>query len=247
MIYNNNFYNIQKSGSFLSAQEIVPFLISTFHPSSVLDIGCGLGTWLKVFQESGIEDIIGIDGDYVDKKSLFINEKNFISADLTKPISLSRAFDLVVSLEVGEHISKDLDELYFENIIRHGQIVYFSAAIPFQSGTNHVNEQWQDYWAQKFTKHDYVICDIIRPKFWNDDRIQTHYIQNGLVYIKKQLIDKYPNVHPYLVDINSPISVVHPKTFISKIDPRYQSVQLELQAFLKVVVERIKSRLHGNK
>ena len=51
-------------------------------------------------------------------------------------------------------------------------IVVFSAAIPFQGGANHVNEQWQDYWAARFEELGYVSLDPIRPRVWSDDRVE---------------------------------------------------------------------------
>ncbi|MEO6221507.1 MAG: hypothetical protein ABIO81_13825, partial [Ginsengibacter sp.] len=45
-----------------SSSKVVPILIDMFKPSSVLDVGCGIGTWLKSFMDLGVTDVIGIDG-----------------------------------------------------------------------------------------------------------------------------------------------------------------------------------------
>jgi ribosomal protein L11 methylase PrmA len=42
-------------------------------PKSVVDVGCGLGTWLTAFNKEGVEDILGIDGEYVDRRMLKIS------------------------------------------------------------------------------------------------------------------------------------------------------------------------------
>jgi 2-polyprenyl-3-methyl-5-hydroxy-6-metoxy-1,4-benzoquinol methylase len=76
-----------------------------FAPSSAVDIGCGIGTWLSVFRELGVSKILGVDGTYVDKSHLLIDPEMFISHDLSQPLRLRQTFDLAISLEVAEHIS----------------------------------------------------------------------------------------------------------------------------------------------
>jgi hypothetical protein len=45
-------------------------LFEVFTPKSMLDIGCGLGTWLSVAREMGVQDVNGIDGAWLDKTRL---------------------------------------------------------------------------------------------------------------------------------------------------------------------------------
>src|SRR5438046_10610902 len=73
-------------------------------PTSVVDLGCGIGTWLAVFAEHNVGDYVGIDGDYVDRSQLLIPPERFLSGDLSEPVELNRRFDLAVSLEVAEHL-----------------------------------------------------------------------------------------------------------------------------------------------
>ena len=65
-----------------AAREIIPSILSIVAPKSVIDIGCGIGTWLSVFEEHGIDDIVGIDGNYVNKDLLKINSSKFIAHNL---------------------------------------------------------------------------------------------------------------------------------------------------------------------
>ena len=65
LAYSKYFYNSQSKGSFQSARKIIPLVLEYIHPRSVIDIGCGIGTWLLFFEEKGINDYIGIDGNYV--------------------------------------------------------------------------------------------------------------------------------------------------------------------------------------
>ena len=69
-------------------------VIDFFKPKSVIDVGCGLGVWLSIFMEQGIEDILGVDGDYVDLDSIVIPKDAFYSHDLTNPIKIEKSLIL---------------------------------------------------------------------------------------------------------------------------------------------------------
>ena len=57
---------------------------------SMVDVGCGVGTWAKVFQQCGVVEVVGIDGSYVDKSQLRIPLDAFKPTDLSKPMSSAR-------------------------------------------------------------------------------------------------------------------------------------------------------------
>src|SRR5438876_1062943 len=102
--YIVNFFTELHEGSYRSAREIIPIVLELVQPRSVIDVGCGAGTWLSVCKEFGIEEIFGVDGDYVSEKILKIPKERFLSFDLKRPFHLGRQFDLVLSLEVAEHL-----------------------------------------------------------------------------------------------------------------------------------------------
>src|SRR5436309_14636146 len=140
--YTKEFCKSHTAGSRQSAEAIVPLVFALLKPQSVIDVGCGLGTWLSVFEEFGVKDVFGIDGDHVDRSMLQISNERFTAFDLKKPIQIDRRFDLVVSLEVAEHLPKDCAKTFVHSLTRLGPVILFSAAIPFQGGRAHLNEQW---------------------------------------------------------------------------------------------------------
>jgi SAM-dependent methyltransferase len=157
---------------------------------SVLDIGCGIGTWLRVFQDLGTHDVRGVDGDYVNQNALLIDSSRFTSHDLEQPLHLGRCFDLVVSLEVGEHLHRRHAQTYVDSIVRHANRVLFSAAIPGQGGTNHVNEQWPEYWIELFASRGFRCLDPFRQKFWHEHEIDACYRQNLLLFAEASKLDQ---------------------------------------------------------
>lgn len=169
-----------------SPEIIVPYVMDLIHPNSVLDVGCGIGTWLHAFQENGVKDIFGIDGDYVDKSLLakYISIDQFKSFDLEKPFDLQRKFDLLINLEVAEHLKESSAKGFVVSLCKHADVILFSAAIPKQGGQNHLNEQWPSYWQNLFAQEGYVFLDIMRPLIWDIDAVEFWYKQNMFVVVK---------------------------------------------------------------
>lgn len=189
-----------------AARVILPITFESSIVTSVLDVGCGLGTWLSICDTLGVKDILGVDGDYVDRTKLKIQEKNFKAVDLKDKFDFKKKFDLVICLEVAEHTPLSSADVLVESLVRHGDFLLFSAAIPNQGGQNHLNEQWPEYWQKKFKKHGFYFHDIIRPKIWSNENIEWWYKQNIFV-IKKT---------PPLSQPFDSLSVVHPELFTQK-------------------------------
>ena len=125
-----------------SAKEVVPHILELLRPESVVDVGCGVGSWLAVFREHGIEAFLGVDGAYVDGDLLQIPLEKFLPPDLSKPLQLDRRFDLAVSLEVAEHLPEECAATFVASLVALAPVVAFSAAISHQGGHQNVNEQW---------------------------------------------------------------------------------------------------------
>ncbi|MDB5058467.1 MAG: hypothetical protein JWO59_1939 [Chloroflexi bacterium] len=181
--YGDEFFKHLQPGSYSSAQQIVPFVMELLSPQRVVDLGCGAGAWLSVFLEHGADYVIGVDGEYVNRDLLAIPKASFFAHDLTEPFRTSEKFDLAISLEVGEHLPASSAQPYVDSLVNLAPIVLFSAAIPGQSGVAHINEQWPQYWADRFSRRGYIVVDALRPRFWNDPRIQPWYRQNALFFV----------------------------------------------------------------
>src|SRR5579859_1324497 len=109
-----------------SAREIVPLVLELVRPTSVIDVGCGLGTWLAEFQAHGVRDVWGVDGDYVNVRHLEIPVERFLVRDLTQPLHLDRRFDLILSLEVAEHLPAESADTFVTSLASLGDVIFFS-------------------------------------------------------------------------------------------------------------------------
>jgi len=191
-----------------AASQILPILFEFYRPNSIIDVGCGLGNWIEVAKKLGINDIIGVDGNYVNRSLLKISEKEFVEMNLLESFDLGRKFDMAICLEVAEHLPKSSADILIESLTRHSDVILFSAAIPGQGGQNHFNEQWPDYWQSKFEKNGFEMIDFFRPKIWNNKKIERWYRQNLFLVVKKEhSLSRLGNnlglslVHPELLEI----------------------------------------------
>jgi SAM-dependent methyltransferase len=204
-----------RDGSRSSAEVIVPLVLEFLPVSSVVDIGCGDGTWLSVFRALGVTDIFGLDGEYIDRDLLQVSHECFQAADLSKPFALGRTFDLAVSLEVAEHLPADCTVLFVDSLTRLAPMVLFSAAIPFQSGNQHINEQWPDKWAELFKRHDFLPVDFIRKRIWNNQAVEWWYTQNTLLFVQAKFLETNALLKGEFERTNpDQLQLVHPRQYL---------------------------------
>jgi SAM-dependent methyltransferase len=212
MGYSRSFFEDQQSGSLESARRIVPILRQLVSPRSVLDVGCGTGTWLSVWREQGVEDVIGCDGAYVPQDMLLFPRDRFRSAELTDPPAFDRPFDLAMSLEVGEHLPEASSRALVGALAGAAPVVAFSAAIPLQGGTHHVNERPQSFWAGLFHERGFLAVDAVRPLVWSDGGVALWYAQNLLIYAKESEIARRPALAEARARTDERLlDVVHPR------------------------------------
>jgi len=208
-----NYIHNPEIHNFSAAKQILPFLLSLKPVDSVLDVGCGTGTWLKIASDLGVKEVLGIDGVPLNTNELHIPADSFINDDLTRVIDLKRKFDLLICLEVAEHLPAENAKNLVDSLTNHSDFIVFSAAIPGQGGQNHINEQWPVYWQTLFFNKGYYPCEILRDIFWNDNEIEWWYRQNILIFAPESV----------LLNLNLTISkevrpLIHPDLFIEKLD-----------------------------
>jgi SAM-dependent methyltransferase len=254
--YSKEFFGLVRQTARDSATQIVPIVIDLLQPRSVLDVGCGVGTWLQVFREYGIDDVLGLDGDWVKPEWLDVPNSLFRPADLTKPISPDRRFDLVVSLEVAEHIHPGSASGFVDTLTGFGDVVLFSAAIPMQEGTDHLNEQWPEYWARLFADRNYVVADCIRPAIWANPNVAWWYAQNTLLFVHERVLPSKPNLTEAVrITRSEQLSIVHPRKYmqvasylidlVNAADPANRSVSDAASTLFAATKASLARRFHG--
>jgi SAM-dependent methyltransferase len=208
------FWYSRRHGQTVATASAVLDIVGTIIPfRSVVDVGCGIGTWLSVAKQRGATSVLGYDGPHVPLAHLQINTSEFRAVDLTKPPETASTFDLAISLEVAEHLSPQFAALFLDFLASQSDNIIFSAAIPGQGGNGHVNEQWQAFWERQFNERGYKCYDLLRPAIWNRDDVPSWYCQNMFLFSKS------PEVAKRIADLHFPClpatmrNLVHPRTF----------------------------------
>ncbi len=191
--YNDDFYNRQQDDSRRSADAVTPLLLDWFTPKSVLDVGCGVGTWCASFERQGVPVVTGLDGPWVDQSRLQMTRGGFVSFDFASapkpyaPALPQKRYDLVVSFEFLEHVQSEHTPAVVEFMANAADIIVSGAAIPGQGGRFHVNEQWPSYWRDQFAARGFECFDCIRPVIAHQQGIEAWYVQNPVLYAKSPI------------------------------------------------------------
>ena len=219
--YSKEYYQKRNNWTELSVVSIMALIQTHYKPNSIIDFGCGSGSWLHTIKRLyQINDILGVDGYCIDEKELMIPSQNFKRYNLERIYVPDRRFDMAISMEVAEHLNERYADNFVTSLVNASDLILFSAAIPLQGGTNHINEQPQSYWKAKFSKKNYECIDIIRSRIWDHQGVRTDYKQNAFLYINKnQLNESKSLLYKFKsVEQESILDIVHPELFERKVE-----------------------------
>ena len=239
--YDHTFFTNIAGGSQLSARRIVPTVTEWLAPRSVVDLGCGDGSWLAEFRRHGVDDVLGVDGHRLPSSLMQLPPSMFVRSDLRRRFSIDRHFDLAISLETAEHLPKARAEDFVGDLVRLAPHVLFSAAIPFQRGTHHVNCQWPDYWQALFARHDFLAFDLLRPAIWDDSSVEFWFRQNIVLYVEAATAERNPLLRQHLPSGRQPVRrLVHPELCATW---EGNSLRELVQAFPAAIKDTLRRRL----
>ena len=175
---------------------VLPLLFGQRVPTSLLDVGCGIGAWMQVAIDLGVKEVFGIDGVPIAPVQLTVPPRCFGLQDLTIPWDLGRTFEICLCLEVAEHLDQKYAPLLVRNLINHSATIMFSAACPSQDGQHHVNCQWPNYWQGLFNAAGFACDDSLRWKLWDISQVEPWYRQNIFVAQRApKMAGQEPRIH----------------------------------------------------
>ncbi len=202
-----------------SAEVALPRLFEVHRPQSVLHVGCGNGAWLSWFARYGVEDRAGVDIARPADGRTHVSRADVTLTDIREPFDLGRHFDLVVALELASRLAADRADVVVDNLVRHGDVILFSAAIPGQ-GSEHVNEQWPEYWIERFDRRGLVAVDCVRPRWWNERHISWPYRQNTFLFVSEVRLANSARLRiEHEARTGAPLAVVHPALWLARTAP----------------------------
>jgi SAM-dependent methyltransferase len=241
-----------------ASSRVLPIVFGLFDVHSVLDVGCGTGAWLATAGQLGAERLTGVDAGWAkdwleDTDMLDRAGFTFVPHDLrsARRIDATDRHDLVISLEVAQHLPEWRAPSFVEELCTASTKVLFSSAVPRQFpplDSIMINNQWQSYWAALFRSHDFLPCDVIRPLVWHDEGIADYYRQNTLLYVHRSEHDTV--LQAAAARLEKPLMLldaVHPTCWMRRsregLDPPgfRESLRVARAAFVRAIRKRLRA------
>ncbi len=217
-----------------SAESALPILFELHRPTSVLHVGCGNGAWLSWFERYGVDDCTGVALAHPADGLTHVARDRVVVTDVRAPFDLGRRFDLVVALELASRLPARDGDVLVDNLVRHGDMVLFSAAVPGQPGPHHVNAQWPQYWMERFDRRGFVCVDAMRPRWWNVESIDWSYRQNTFLVVSEVRLAHSARLRlEHEVHAQSPVAMIHPECWLDVHGPDAPVVAVEPTATVK--------------
>ena len=132
---------------------VVDSIVAELQPRSALDMGCGPGLLVEALRERGVE-AWGIDiSEYAIERVPEAVRPYCRVASITD--ELERDYDLIVCIEVIEHLPEHLADAAVGNMTRHAKSVLFSSSPDDFIDPSHQNVKPSEYWIGLFGRHGF--------------------------------------------------------------------------------------------
>lgn len=226
-IFGRDVYDVEKNESALrSARVILSLLYEIYLPESVVEFGCSSGAWLAAAEALGSSILVGYDIPHIDRSRLLSKNIDYRVMLLSQDPLLDKRYDLAMSLEFAEHLPAERSGSFVRLLCRASDVVLFSAAIKYQGGVGHINEQWPSNWIRLFQSNGFECVDVIRGRIWRNESVVWYYRQNCFLFVNPAAVQ---------LDLNSirlqqglAADLVHPTNYEIKFNRFYQEPNLRL-------------------
>ena len=166
LVYNKQYYDQYdmdgESVNYRDSQQLAAFfkkiaqrIVEDLHPKTVLDGGCAMGHLVAALRDLGVE-AYGIDISEYAISMVRRDVRPYCAVgSLADPLpgTFPQRFDLIVSLEVLEHLSAAEGQKAIANLCAHTeQFLFCSTPDDFEDPT-HINVQPTAYWADLFARN----------------------------------------------------------------------------------------------
>lgn len=182
--YDLDFYERHEGYYLKGIPYFTEYMKENFEFESICDLGCGPGAFLSMLQNE--KDVCGVDFSVGVQQKLDIDRSKYVDADLTKPLPFKRKYDIVMSLEVWEHLHPEFEGQYLDNVDSLSpDHVIISCAHPGQWGRHHYSPKTADEVVATMTARGYVLDDALTEKFRKIRCLATFYRKNTFVFHRK--------------------------------------------------------------
>lgn len=152
-VYDEEFYASTDGAHAPMYERLAAALYERLHPRSAVDVGCGTGVILALLAERGVT-VRGVEGSRHAIAASPVAE-HIVRANLERGVPNLGRFDLAICIEVAEHLPQRAAPALVEGLTTMSDRVLFTAAVPGQGGTHHVNEQPRQFWLDLFRRQGF--------------------------------------------------------------------------------------------
>lgn len=184
-------------------------------PNSFLDIGGGAGSWCAAAKNLGVQRVRLVDACPPNQVIPELSQEEQVQANLEEGIPNQGQFDLVICIEVIEHLTDHAASRLIKQMTSFSNFILFSAAIPGQGGIGHISERLHEYWHNKFSQFKFDKYDVIRPMLISRSDISSIHRQNLFIYAKKECSHSLADL-PQICDDMELIRAEHLKSLYHK-------------------------------
>jgi SAM-dependent methyltransferase len=171
-MYDRDFHKSIENDEYPQAVRLAEYIASHVPCSTFLDFGCSTGLYLNEIKKR-LPQIESVGYEFAEDAVNAALCPDVVQFDLTEPLQRSKKENtLSLCLEVLEHIDDANWLPVLTNITKLSDVIIFSAAIPGQGGTGHINCRWKIDWIRRFHSLGWVV-DLDKSRHMID------YMRNG--------------------------------------------------------------------
>lgn len=192
-LYDSDYYErVVEGPAARSAGRIAQSILEDFTVTRVIDVGCGTGALLQTLRDRGCE-VFGLEYAEAALKYCRARRLNVAKFDLKRDgFYDTRTFDIVISMEVAEHLPEMAADHYVDLLTRFSSIIVFSATPPSEGERDHVNEQPPSYWINKFRQRGFEYAEELSQRWretWKaSGDVESWYHQNLMIFRRVRAI-----------------------------------------------------------
>ena len=169
--YNSAYYRWHLENQRLWETYVSREMVKRYRITSMIDLGCGIGSFLEGALDCGLTHIAGLEINYEAAKDYMPYRivPYIFNKDITDPIDMGK-FDCTWSFEAAEHIKPEGTEQFIRNLTAAERYVVLTAAPPGQAGRGHINCRPKQFWIDSIEARgfEYLKKDVEKTiKIWN--------------------------------------------------------------------------------
>lgn len=137
--------------------QIAQSIVDKFNPKTVLDAGCAMGYLVEALRKRGVE-AYGFDvSEYAISNAVEGAKPYCFVHSITEnlPDTVPQRFDLIVTIEVMEHLFPADGEKAIANLCQYSDTIIFTSTPSDIENMTHLNVQQAEYWCKEFAKNSF--------------------------------------------------------------------------------------------